>query len=174
MTESESKISRAVEAIGKLNLGEMRETLAIVNARWLFDDEPTDSGFDPPDEVSSDPEDKRSPLTKLLSDYMDAARIRLEQDCLKSFEEHHVAQTDALDAENTRLRTERDGLREALRLGREDDERLKRRIERLRAALRELAHHYLRARGEHYGNCPGCPAAKRRDELLSAALAADG
>lgn len=70
---SERRVKRAVDAIGKLNLGEMRETLAIVNARWLYDDE-LDSIL-PTDETPSAPEDKRPYLTKLLSDYQDAERI---------------------------------------------------------------------------------------------------
>lgn len=38
---SERRVSRAVNAIGKLNIGEWREALAIIDARWLSDDEPT-------------------------------------------------------------------------------------------------------------------------------------
>ena len=38
---SERRVSRAVNAIGKLNVGEWGEALAIINARWLSDDEPT-------------------------------------------------------------------------------------------------------------------------------------
>lgn len=36
---SERRVSRAVSAIGKLNVREFREALAVVDARWLAEDE---------------------------------------------------------------------------------------------------------------------------------------
>jgi hypothetical protein len=39
MTASEKRVKAAVDAIGKLNIREFREALAVVDARWLADDE---------------------------------------------------------------------------------------------------------------------------------------